>query len=433
MKKRVKFAKALLIVMVVLAAIVVGWFVLQYVNQEPADTLPQDSGDAQPVAIEVAQAVKITLHPTLDQVGQLVPVPERTAVLSAQTGGWVQKVMVVEGQAVHKNDVLVTLDTRSAQSGLLTSQAYVAEKEAALRRLKQGPLPEEIDAARKTRDGLQATVESLTTELKALKGLLDRKEISVVQYNTKEKQLQSQQANLAASDANLRLLQRGTRPELIAEADAQLQAARADLERARLAVEWCTLKSPIDGLVVQLNARQGQYFDPATPMATVMDLSQIFAQVRIPSRELAGVGIGAPADVRVTGYPNDPFHGKIVRANAEADKLSGDVTMFVQLDNPDHRLKPGLGCRVHLLLSDVPGAIAVPVEAVADRSGTPVVTVVRDGKAYEIPVEPGVETESYIQILRGLKENDVVATRGGYGLPDGCPVTPQKAAAPPSQ
>ena len=430
MKKSLKFAQTILSVMVVIAVIVIGWFILQYVNRESDGEQPEDPGELKPVAVEVARVAKTALRPTLNQVGQLVPVPEHTAVLSAQAGGWVQQVMVVEGQDVHAGDVLVVLDPRSAQSDLLTAKARVAEKEAALLRLKQGPLPEEIDAAKETRDSLQATVDSLANELDALKGLLQRGEMSPIQFQTREKQLQSEKASLAAADAKLRLLQRGTRPELIAESEAQLQAARADLEHASLAVEWCTVKSPIDGVVVQLNARQGQYFDQATPLVTVMDLTRVFAQVRIPSDALGGVGIDAPADVRVTGYPADVFHGKIVRANAQADKLSGDVTMFVAIDNPDRRLRPGLGCRVHILLRAVSDALVVPIDAVADRSGTPVVTVVRDAKAYEVPVEPGVQTDTLVQIVKGLNEGDVVATRGGYGLPDGCPVVVHGPAAP---
>ena len=50
------------------------------------------------------------------------------------------------------------------------------------------------------------------------------------------------------------------------------------------------------------------------------------------------------------------------------------------------------------------------------------VTVIRDGKAYETDVELGVETGDLVQVLRGLSSGDMVATAGGYGLPAGTPV-----------
>ena len=64
----------------------------------------------------------------------------------------------------------------------------------------------------------------------------------------------------------------------------------------------------------------------------------------------------------------------------------------------------------------------VPVAAIADRSGTPVVSVVREAKSYEIAVKLGAQTQEYVQIIEGISPEDWVVTEGGYGLPDGCPV-----------
>lgn len=57
--------------------------------------------------------------------------------------------------------------------------------------------------------------------------------------------------------------------------------------------------------------------------------------------------------------------------------------------------------------------VAIPVAAVGDNAGTPVVTVIRDGEAYETDVELGVETGDLVQVLRGLSSSDMVATAGG--------------------
>ena len=72
----------------------------------------------------------------------------------------------------------------------------------------------------------------------------------------------------------------------------------------------------------------------------------------------------------------------------------------------------------------------VPVTAIADRDGVPVLTVVRDGKAYEIEVKLGEKTHDLVQITQGLKAGDIVVTEGGYGLPAGCPVEIVPETAP---
>ena len=117
-----------------------------------------------------------------------------------------------KGQTVHAGDKLVQLDARLADSDLLRAQATLAEKQATLAKLKRGYLPEEIDATRQARQGAQANVDSLRTELSALDDLLNRKEISKVQYETKQKALEAAQATLASAEANLKLMEQGTSP-----------------------------------------------------------------------------------------------------------------------------------------------------------------------------------------------------------------------------
>ena len=165
-----------------------------------------------------------------------------------------------------------------------------------------------------------------------------------MQYETKEKALEAAQATLASAEANVKLMQQGTRPEMIAEAQAQVDMAAADVKSAQLAVDWCTIRSPIDGVVVQLSARRGQFIDRAVPLATVTDLCEMFAKLQIPSDALANVHIGTPVEVHVTAFPGKTFAGKVSRRSGEADPLSGDLTMFVTIGNQDDRLRPGLAC-----------------------------------------------------------------------------------------
>lgn len=409
--------------LVILAGVLLGVLAFPSLRQLLTGVLEaSNQEEVQPVKVVAAPVERSTLHPSLNVVGQIVAIPELTAVVSSQAGGWVDQIEVVEGQSVHAGEVLLTLDPRAAESALRRVQATLAEKKAVLARLKKGYLPEEIEAAQEVRDGAQATVEGLQSELSALQDLLNRKEISQVQFQTKQKALEAAQAALDGAEAKLQLLENGTRPEAIAEAQAQADAAAADVKTAELAVEWCTVRCPIDGVVVQLAVRRGQFFDRAVSLATIIDLSKVFAQIRVPSDALAGISVGTKVDLQVTAFPNVVLHGEVTRLSGEADVLTGDITAYVSIENSDGRLKPGLGCSAHIWLPEIPGALAVPAQAVADHAGTPVVTVIRDAKAVEAPVTVGVKSEGLVQIVSGLSVGDVVATQGGYALPDGYPV-----------
>lgn len=391
----------------------------------PASTEPAPESEPEvpaPVKIEAAEVRQLTLRPALRLVGTVTAIPERTAMVSPQIGGWVEKLAVVAGQSVKAGDLLVQLDTRAARSGVDRARAVVAEKESALKRLKRGYLPQEIEVARQDRDKARAAVDGLRSEMQALDDLLKRREVSQVQYETKAKAFAAAEAAVASAEAHLRLIQEGTPIELLEEAQALLDAAKADLEHAELTLEWCTINSPIDGVVVQLLAHQGQFFDRAVPLATVVDMSSVFIQLRIPSREYGKVTLDSPVDVQLNSFPGRTFSGVVKRISGEADPLTGNVVVFAAVSNDDLALRPGLSCHAIVFLPEIPDAIAVPVAAIADHSGTPVVTVIRDGAAYEVEVETGAETEELVQILKGLAPGDKVATAGGYGLPDGCPV-----------
>ncbi|MEZ6073495.1 MAG: efflux RND transporter periplasmic adaptor subunit [Pirellulales bacterium] len=386
--------------------------------------------DLAAVEVEVAEATLTTLHPTLELVGTIVAVPEQTAMVSPQLGGWVETLAVVEGQTVEAGRLLVQLDDRSARTDVQRAAAVVAEKQAALRRLKRGYLPQEIETARQDRDKAQATVDGLRSELGALDDLLKHGEISPVAYETKAKALAAAEAALASADAHFKLIEAGTPTELVDEAQSLLDVALADLKHAQLVLEWCSITSPIDGVVVQLLAHKGQFFDRAMPLATVIDMSTVFVQFRLPSQRSNEVRAGTQVEVSCDSFPEEAFRGNVARISGQADPLTGNIVVFASMDNHDGRLRPGLSCRARIALPDIPGALVVPVAAVADHSGTPVVTVIRDGLAYETAVQTAAETRDFVQIRDGLSAGDVVAVAGGYGLPAGCPVTIVPAHGP---
>jgi HlyD family secretion protein len=387
-------------------------------EEDDEDKLP-----TKPVPVEAIEARVATLRPSLEVAGTLGAIPERTASVSPRTTGWIEKVPVAEGQAVHAGDLLVELDGRPAEVDLERAEAAVRQQEAVCLKLKRGPLAQEIDMARAERDKAQLLRESQRVQLAALKPLRDRGEIPAIQHDAATAALRSAEADFQVAAGKVKLLEAGTRPEEIAEADAKLAGAKADLAAATLARDYCRITSPIDGIVTQLPARHGMYVERLASLVTVADLSSLFAEIRIPGAYLTQVRRGARVDVHVASLSSQVFSGTITRISGQADPATGNAQAFVLLNNPHGELRPELGCRGEIWLAEIPKATTVPISAIADREGTPVVTVVREGKAYTIAVKLGTEAQEQAQILEGVSPGDRIVTRGGYGLPDGCPVS----------
>jgi multidrug efflux pump subunit AcrA (membrane-fusion protein) len=381
-------------------------------------TLPKN-----PVPVRAVKAARVSLRPSVELVGTLVTLPEHTTTVSPQVGGWVQKVSVVEGATVRAGDELVLLDSRLVEVEAAKAAAQVAEREAIVARLKRGYLPQEVEIARHEADKCKEQVDSARAELGALKPLREKNEVPEVQYQRVESSLRVAAAGQAAAEAKLKLLLLGTPREEIAEAVARLAMAKAELATAKLNLELCRITSPIAGTVTQLSVRQGMFAERSAPLLTIADLSRMFMQVRIPSLQRGKTSKGAPVEVRLTSRSEEVFHGTVARISGQADPATGDVDAFVEIPNDKERvLCPGLACRARLWLPPITGVLAVPVAAVADRAGTPVVSRVRDGRAREVEVAVGIRTAEQVQITRGLSPGDWVITEGGYSLPEDCPV-----------
>jgi len=385
-------------------------------------TEEEDSEPGPPVPVRVAQAQLTTLRPSIDLVGMLVAIPERTAVIAAQTEGRIQSVSVVEGAIVKSGQTLFRLDTRPAEALRLRAEAEVSQQQAVVDRLVNGYLPQELEIAKQDVRRAKAELESLRLRVDATATLHKNNEVSDVEFKKLQSTLQIDEAAYASAVAKLDLYQVGTRPETVAEAQAQLDVARAELVSTRLAEEFCTLTSPFEGVVTQLLARQGMHVAPSDRLATVVDLSSVFVQIRVPSGYLSTVEKGARVMVTISSLRAKSFEGNIARFSGEADPNTGDVQAFAILQNEDGLLRPGLACRVRVWLPAIEQALVVPTSAVADREGTSVLHVVREDKAYEVQVGIGSGTREYVQIIDGLSPDDVVITEGGYGLPEGCPV-----------
>jgi RND family efflux transporter MFP subunit len=408
---------AVLVIATMFAGVLAGCKKAASEEHEEDQSLPKD-----PVAVRAVKAERSNLRPSIDVVGSIVAIPERTTSVSPQVAGWLQKLGVVEGDRVQAGQEVLHLDPRMAEAELAKATASVEEKAAVLERLKHGPRPEEIEIARHDAHKAQVAMEALRGEVAAMKALRASNEVSAVQFQKTGALLQAAEAENASAAAKLKLRQAGTRPEEIAEAEARLAAAKTERAAAKLNLEWCKITSPLDGTITQLTARQGMYVDHTATLATIVDLSQVFMQIRVPSAYLASVKAGAAVDVRPASLPDKTYRGRIARISGQADAATGDVDAMALLANDEGLLRLGLACRGRLWLPEMANVLVVPVAAVADRAGTPVVTVIRDKTAHEIEVKLGLKTETHVQVLHGLSVGDWVVTEGGYGLPENCPV-----------
>ena len=330
--------------------------------------------------------------------------------IGSRVGGRVHRVQAEEGQAVRAGDRLVELEPFQLEELLAEAESQLARAVAVRDKLTAGFRAEEIAQANAHYNQLAAVLERLTNgprkeDIAAAQALFEQAESALELAKTNYKRTETlfaaktnQQADLDQATSELRLaratrevrseelnkLQRGTRPEELAEAKAQLDeanqmwllrksgyraeevaeasasssAAEATKQAVRRQIDELVIKAPVDGTVEALELRPGDLVGANAPVISLLDASRLWVRAYVPENRLA-LKIGDPVAVTVDSFPGERFSGRITFISRQAEFMPGNVQtpeerskqvfrIKVTLDEGRDRLRPGMSADVWL-------------------------------------------------------------------------------------
>ncbi|HEX9014783.1 MAG TPA: efflux RND transporter periplasmic adaptor subunit [Chloroflexota bacterium] len=204
-------------------------------------------------------------------------------------------------------------------------------------------------------------------------------------------------------------------------AQTAFDVARANFDAARSSVE---LSTPIAGVVTAVNVSIGDLASPGGVLATVARINRMKVIFNMSEADIARLAPGQTVAVYSEARPDQSIEGKIVQLSKSADP--GSRTFEVKAIFPNTRdgwYKPGMFCKVRVPISARNRTLGIPTAAIQSDGTTSRVFVVRNGRAYQRSVEPGIANDQDTEILNGLSPNDTVATVGLNNLRDSVSVT----------
>jgi membrane fusion protein (multidrug efflux system) len=212
------------------------------------------------------------------------------------------------------------------------------------------------------------------------------------------------------------------------QAEADIAARKADVARARLNLDYATIRAPIDGIVGAAYVSEGALVvqNDSTSLATIQQLDPVYADFTQSVTEMhqlrrafeAGDLVVVPDAVKVLLELDDgeryPVQGKLLFSEAKVDAHTGKVTMRAEFANPKRELLPGMYVRVQIEQGIDSDAIAVPQQAIQRNSGggSEVFVVNADGKVTIQPVKTGSLQDGVWFVTDGLKSGDRVVVEG---------------------
>jgi membrane fusion protein (multidrug efflux system) len=361
-----------------------GWAYMQKSKASAAPATAQaGSGKEAPkvdvyelASADVAAVEARELRLNLPLSGSLMPLDQAT--VKSKVSGAVLETTVQEGMNVAAGQVIARLDAADQRARMAQQQAALDE---ALARLS---------LAKKNNANSQA--------------LLKQNYISQNSYDTTQNSVELAQASV--------------------------NAMRAQLELARIALADTVIRAPLSGVVSKRHVQAGEKVAPDMPVFTIVNLRQLTLEAQVPASEVPRVKVGQEVRFKVDGFAQRDFVGKVARINPTTEAGSRAMLVYISVDNSDAALRGGMFAKGSITTEKSASAPVVPLAALRSDKGQQVVYKIEANKVVRQPVTVGMrnEDEGIAQVTAGLAEGASVIVAK---LDDVKPGSKVRVGAPP--
>lgn len=217
----------------------------------------------------------------------------------------------------------------------------------------------------------------------------------------------------------------------LAVAKANVDMARANLERTDTLLRYAKVIAPFGGIVTARFVDPGAFIPSATSgsaaqtaaILTIADFHTVRVQVPLPETEAALAQVGQPMKMTVEGLPGKNFAGTISRMSYALDDATRTMLIEADIPNADFTLRPGMYASARVGVEKHTNTWVIPADSlVVEKTKTSVFTLV-EGKAKKVPVKVGFDDGKSVEVNDGVTEESVVIIVGKLTLADGQPVT----------
>ena len=373
------------------------------------------SGRPQAVVIKTAPLQRITIQRQIDVSGTLIS-PDQAKV-SSEVAGVVREVRVELGHEVRPGEVLVQLEPRELEIALRRAASQLKQTEAQLGidgvRIKEPPPDEQIAVVRTA----VANRDDARAQLARTRMLMSQKLIAQADLDTVETRVKVTEAAYQAA------------LETVQSLKATLQDRRAAVELAQKKLQDAAIKAPVGGAVSERLVQVGEFIPEHTPVVTIVQMNPLKLRTAVQERNAELIRPNQPVQFRVESLPGKVFEGRVAFISPAVDQATRTFPVEVLVDNGARMLKPGFFAKGVILTRKDENVLAVPEEAVSTLAGVSAVFVIEKDKARQQTVTIGARDGKLLEVLSGLKGDEVLATSNLSQLATGVAVQAQPVSS----
>ena len=334
-----------------------------------------------------------------------------TVEVGTQVSGSVQSLEVDFNSVVHAGQVIAQLDPSLYGAALERARAGLGQAEAAFVQAQADLM------------GVRTVEDDARIKLGRARQLAANQLIPTSDLDAAEIAMNEASADVQSGDARVN------------EAQAAMAEAKAGVDQATIDLDHTTIRSPIDGIVVDRYVGVGQTLAAAVQAPALFsiasDFRRVLVQVDVDESDVDDLTAGEPASFQVESYPDETFHGTVgqLRPQPATGATVVTYTAIVDVANPDERLRPGMTAEVALRGAQRERAVRIPNSALAFRPPPDVLNALGetepsipetspevweyDGQQFTpIAVQTGLADTRWTELLNGaIRPGDALVTR----------------------
>lgn len=378
--------------------------------------------DKKGVFVKVIEVSKENISSTIISDGTIKSKEQRNVISTLPYT--IKEILVKEGDRVSKGQILAKLDTEDIEFKIRTAEINLEIEKQILKDMLEGTdtfqLEKNLENAKLNYENAQKKYQN-----------------SVKLYNAgaiSKAQLDADESALTATKISFELAQKqledAKKTKNIENQRKRVELQELNLNNQKEALNKCIIRSPIDGVIVYLNAKLGIPANTASPMFVIDDISNLEIEVNISEYDINDIKLGQ--EVKITGeaFKNQEYKGKVSYIAPIATEMNTgrgietNVKVKIDILNPNEKIKPGFSADVSINTANKKDALVVPYEALYHKKdGSIVVFKVEEGKAVEIPVMIGVEGDLKVEVIsKDLKEGDQIILNPSEKIKNGMDV-----------
>ncbi len=206
--------------------------------------------------------------------------------------------------------------------------------------------------------------------------------------------------------------------------EKQAQAAAAQVEQARKALDDTRVLAPIDGSVSERALQRGDKAAVDSRLFTIVDLRRLELEAPVPAAEVPHLAVGQEVRFKVEGFGDKEFVGAIARINPATQPGTRSILIYVEIPNPDLALKAGMFAKGSLVLATKRAEVLVPITALRTDAATTFVYTLAGDRLGRQDVTVGLvnEASGRAEIVKGLAPGARVVRTNLGSLKLGAPV-----------